>query len=33
MQSDHEKQLTQAVEDRHEAINKNMNSRNKLLEC
>lgn len=33
MQHDYEKQMLQASEDKMDAINKNMNSRNRLLEC
>jgi uncharacterized protein YukE len=33
MQNDHEKQMVKAFDDKVESINKNMESRNRLLEC
>ena len=33
MQNDHEKQMVKAFDDKVESINKNMQSRNRLLEC
>lgn len=33
MQHDHERQAIQAFEDKVEGMNKNLNSRNRLLEC
>ena len=33
MHNDHEKQLVASEQDKQDAIRKNLNSRNKLLEC